>query len=180
RLKPDSRKLIAAALALPGAKGLHVLAPPDMVLHSMTHLFHNEELSHGLRDLSDLDRLLRHFATATAFWDDLVARADELDLARPLYYGLRHTQAILGTPVPAETFVMASRAAPGWPLGNLMEGLWSRALRSPHSLAADRLTPATLFMLYLRAHWLRMPPLLLLRHLGIKALRRGETDPQTP
>lgn len=180
RLKPDSRKLIAAALPLPEARGLHVLAPADMVLHSMTHLFHNEELSHGLRDLSDLDRLLRHFAAAPTFWSELVERADELDLARPLYYGLRHTGAILGTPVPAKTLALASRAAPGWPLRSLMEGLWARALRSPHSLAADRLTPATLFMLYLRAHWLRMPPLLLLRHLGIKAMRRGETDPQTP
>ena len=29
-------------------------------------------------------------------------------------------------------------------------------------------------LLYVRAHWLRMPPLLLAWHLGVKALRRDD------
>jgi hypothetical protein len=37
-----------------------------MVLHSATHLFYDGELNHGLRDLVDLDDLLRHFSGADA------------------------------------------------------------------------------------------------------------------
>ncbi len=172
RLRPDSRRLLAAAHRVPGANGVYVLAPTDVVLHSMTHLFHNEELSHGLRDLSDLDRLLRHFGAAPGFWDALVPRAAELDLRRPLYYGLLCTGSILETPIPQAVWDDARRAAPAGLLRPLMAQLWRWALRSPHGSAAERLTGASRAALYLRAHWLRMPPALLLRHLLVKALRR--------
>jgi len=45
-----------------GYEDLYVLAPADMVLHSATHLFYDGELNHGLRDLVDLDDLLKHSA----------------------------------------------------------------------------------------------------------------------
>lgn len=180
RLKPDGRKLIAAAQPVVGMEGVCVLAPVDMVLHSMTHLLHNEELSHGLRDLSDLDLLLRHFGVVADFWIELVERARELDLARPLHYALQSTHRILATPVPSHTMAAAARAAPGWPLSSLMDALWWRALRSQHKTAAPRWTAAALFLLYVRAHWMRMPPLLLARHLSIKAYKRArpESEPK--
>ena len=80
RLRPDATLLLSAALPVPGWDGVAVLAPTDMVLHSMTHLFHNDELSRGLRDLSDLDLLLRHFAVDATWWRNLVERARTLDL----------------------------------------------------------------------------------------------------
>jgi len=177
RLKPDVAKLFAAArdVAADDA-GLRVLAPADMVLHSMTHLFHNEELSHALRDLSDLDLLLRHFATAAGFWPALIARARELDLARPLYYGLRHVHRLLATPVPTEALTAIAPDGPRWPLSRGMDVLWNRALRPAHASAADRWTAPSLWLLYVRAHWLRMPPPLLARHLAIKAWGRQFGD----
>jgi hypothetical protein len=57
-----------------------------------------------------------------------------------------------------------------------MDGLWRRALRSPHASAADGLTPLALFALYVRAHWLRMPPIALAKHLLIKAFRRDAPE----
>ena len=173
RLKPDAAKLLAAARPVPGVEGVSVLAPTDMVLHSMTHLFHNDDLSHGLRDLSDLDLLLRHFTLTPGFYGELVERARELDLARPLHYGLRCAHRLLGTPVPEHTLVDAAQAAPGWPVSALMDALWWRALRSQHATVAPVFTPVALFLLYLRAHWLRMPPWLLARHLAIKAWQRS-------
>ena len=62
RLKPDSAKLLAASRPIAGEPRLRVLAPVDMVLHSATHLFCNEDVGNGLRDLVDLDSLLREFA----------------------------------------------------------------------------------------------------------------------
>lgn len=183
RLRPDPRLLFAAAVPLAGHPGLQVLAPPDMVLHSMTHLFMNDDMSHALRDLSDLDLLLRHFGGDPGFWPALVGRSIALDLRRPLFYGLRYTTQLLGTPVPATTLAAAAAAGPRGALLPLMDMIWRRVLRSPH---ADALPPghaAALFALYLRGHWLRMPPLLLARHLTIKALRlhergRGATGPE--
>jgi Uncharacterised nucleotidyltransferase len=176
RLRPPSGKLFDAARILPGNEKIFVLAPADLVLHSMAHLFHNEEWSHGLRDLSDLDLLLRHFGTTPGFWQHLVARAVELDLARPLYYGLDQTHGILGTPVPTSTLEATRPFAPPWPLRTLMQRLWSHALRSPHASAAGPLTGVAHFALYVRAHWLRMPPVLLARHLAIKAVTRRRAE----
>ena len=174
RLKPASAKLLAASRPLAEGSGLRVLAPPDMVLHSAAHLFLNEDLGSGLRDLADLDSLLRQFGPRAAFWERLTARARELDLARPLYYALRYAVRILAAPVPAQA-LSASEAArpPAW-LRPVMDALYLRALRPDHSCADDRFTPLARRLLYVRAHWLRMPPLMLARHLTVKALRRQE------
>ena len=172
RLRPPSGKLFEAARPLGGHARMFVLAPADLVLHGMAHLFHNEEWSHGLRDLSDLDLLLRHFGATTGFWEQLVERAHELDLTRPLSHGLRQANRILGTPVPEAPLQAADEFAPRWPLRNLMDRLWSHALRSPHPTAARTATPVAHLVLYARAHWLRMPPLLLARHLAIKFVTR--------
>lgn len=176
RLKPDSAKLSAAAVPLTGKEGLFVFAPADMVLHSATHLFHDGELDQGLRDLVDLDTLLRDFSQQPGFWDMLVERAGELDLKRPLYYALRYTSQILGTPVPSKSLKAAESSKPVAVIDRLMNALFVRALHPDHSSAADRLTPIARWMLYVRSHWLRMPPLLLAYHLMIKALRRRRLE----
>lgn len=176
RLKPDSSKLLAASRRIAQGSPLRLLAPPDMVLHSCAHLFLNEDLTNGLRDLADLDSLLRHFGQDARFWGELTARARELDLARPLYYALRYAERILGTPMPAEVSQASEAGRPPAPLRRLMDGLFLRALRPDHPCAADALTPLARRALYVRAHWLRMPPLLLVRHLTVKALRRQDGD----
>jgi hypothetical protein len=173
RLRPSSVALLQAARPVEGHDRIFVLAPTDLVLHSMAHLFHNEEWSHGLRDLSDLDLLLRRFGAAPDFWQQLIDRARELELERPLYYGLHQAHSILGTPVPAAALQTSRRSAPPWPLRPAMKCLWSQALRSPHPSVTGPMAAVAQFALYVRAHWLRMPPALLARHLAIKALTRG-------
>jgi hypothetical protein len=181
RLKPRSDLLLTGARPIDALPHFAVLGPTDMVLHSMVHLFHNDDLSHSLRDLSDLDLLLRHFGRGPAFWADLVARARELDLARPLFYGLRYTSLLLATPVPRDTLAAVSADGPGPRLTRLMDALWSRALRPQHATAADAYSSSAAFALYVRAHWLRMPPALLVRHLTVKALKlHEEPAPATP
>ena len=180
RLKPDSAKLLAASRPLAEGQGLRVLAPPDMVLHSAVHLFFNEELSSGLRDLADLDSLLSDFGRVAGFWEELGARAQELDLARPLYYALRYASRMLDTPVPEQALRAGEIGRPPALLRRTMDGLFLRALRPAHPSAADPLTPFARQALYVRAHWLRMPPLLLARHLTIKAFRRHEDRSPEP
>lgn len=169
-LHPDPDKLRAAAQPVAGSQNLMVFAPVDMVLHSATHLFHDGELEHGLRDLLDIDSLLRHFSTLPSFWHDLVERATELELMRPLFYTLRYAVMLLHSPIPAGTLAAARSGSPGRVALAWSDALFSRALMPPHPSCSDRLTFVARNMLYIRANWLRMPPLLLSRHLLHKAL----------
>ena len=176
----DGQALLARIRPLVGVDGqavnsgqLFVLDPLDMVLHSAAHLFQEGEFDHGLRDLLDLDDLLRHFASADPqFWPALLSRADALRLQVPLHHALHHVQRLFGTAAPAalQDRVRAlqpnalSRAAMGWLLG--------RALRPMHPSCEQPFTGLARTLLYLRAHWLRMPLHLLLPHLARKAWMR--------
>ncbi len=172
RLRPDSRLLLEKALPVDGYPGVYMLCPADMVLHSMSHLLNNEEMTHGLRDLSDLDLLLRHHGQQPGFWDELLERSRQLGLQRMLYYGLEHTHRILGTPIPqALSKQAAAIGAPPRGVAALMNAVWSRALCCLHSTAKRPGTDLAQFVVFIRAHWLRMPMPLLLFHLGMKVWR---------
>jgi len=177
RLRPQPEKLLAASRPL-GEGPFRVFAPEDLVLHSAAHLFQDGDFAGGLRDLIDQDDLLRHFGREAGFWDRLVPRAKELELSRPLYYALRFTQQLLGTPVPAPVLRAARCGAPDWPVGPLMDALVSRALRPEEFDRPQRLDDLARWMLYFRSHWLRMPPHLLLAHLVRKAFRRWYEEDQ--
>lgn len=167
-LKPSSAALLAAAQPVPGHSGLRVLAPSDMVLHSATHLFYNEEFSHGLRDMSDLDLLLRHFMQADDFWITLLARARELGLIRPLHYCLRYCTQLFATPIPQAVLTEVQGLSKA---SAFMDKLWLKVLGSLHPTARDQGAAIAAQLLYLRAHWHRMPPWLLVYHLCAKSLR---------
>lgn len=166
---PDPAKLRAAACPVEGYSDLQVLGPIDMVLHSATHLFYEAELDHGLRDLVDLDSLLRQFGALPLFWSGVVGRAQELELTRPLFYALRYTASVLHTPIPAEVMHSARVGAPSRLTLALMDRIFQRIFSAPHPLHAGLRSFVTRQMLYVRGHWLRMPPLMLARHLLHKA-----------
>jgi len=172
RFKPDASLLLANARALSGT-GLAVLAPTDMVLHAMTHLFAGSEMPDALRELVDIQDLLRHFGAHEAgFWERFWPRAVQLDLARPAFYGLRYAKQLLDAPIPAEVLRASQSARPPAPVLWLMDRLVPRALFPQHP---DRHSHATSFarsLLFVRVHWLRMPPPMLARHLSYKFWRR--------
>lgn len=179
RLRPDPAKLRAAAVALAPQAGLpplRVLAPADMVLHSAVHLFYDGEFDHGLRDLLDLHRLLTRFGATPGFWDTLAARAAALELGRPLFYALRYCARLLHTAVPEPVQAACRPAGPGAPLLGLMDALFLRALLPNHRSCADRFSASARFLLYIRGNWLRMPPMLLTRHLFHKAFISPRKD----
>lgn len=169
RYHPDSSKLRSRAVAVDGLPGIHVLAAEDRILHSATHLFHDGELPHGLRDLTDLDLLLRGAGVDRDFWLRLTARADELQLGRSLFYALRYLRHFLDTPVPDSVMSALEAAAPNRVTLALMDRIFTRVLAPDHASCADAFTPAARLAAFVRAHWLRMPPHLLIPHLFHKA-----------
>lgn len=169
RYHPDSTKLRRRAVAVDGLPGIHVLSVEDRILHSATHLFHDGELAHGLRDLTDLDLLLRDAAQDRDFWRRLTARAAELELGRPLFYALRYVQHFLDTPVPDDALAALQDVAPGRLTRTLMDAVFTRVLAPAHASCEDAFTPLARLAAFVRAHWLRMPAHLLLPHLFHKA-----------
>jgi hypothetical protein len=179
RLHPDPALLVGDMVPV-GQGRMHVLAPKDMVLHAAAHLFYDGDFDRRLRDLYDLDRMLVHFGSDPGFWKTLVRRAEVLNLTIPLFYTLRYCSALLGTPVPAEAIASSKHGAPSYLSVRLMDSLLPRAIMPRNADHPSRVTSLAAFLLYLRSHWLRMPPLLLLRHLLRKAFKRFSAENSAP
>ena len=175
-IAPRSSRLRVAmapifSAAVPIRSGVRMLSPPDLVLHSAVHLFHDGEVAGSLRDLVDLDWLLRRFDNHE-FWHALVPRAIGLGLGRPLYYGLRYARRILATPIPDAVLRASEVMRPPAPVLAFMDFAVPHAL-IPATSGITRLAARfSWFCLYVRSHWLRMSTLPLLGHLTRKLARR--------
>jgi Uncharacterised nucleotidyltransferase len=161
RPTPDADALIANAVPLQNE--LRVLAPADMIVHAAAHLFADGDLAGGMRNLWDIDRLLREFGDVPAFWFDLGARADQHALGSAVARAARQASALYDTPIP-ETWRRWDSADPLFARRIVARDGWGRATR-----------PVTRLGFYLRSHALRMPPGMLARHLWTK-WRRGSGD----
>jgi len=169
-LKPDSELLIQQRQSIQLDQGSYcVLSPIDMVLHSATHLFHEGELDKGLRDLMDLDLLLKHFGKESDFWGAIVPRAERLQLTLPLFYTVRYCKTLLHTPVPKKVQAALQELHGGRWINRLMDGLFHRALLPEHKSCQQKLTSIARYLLFIRGHYLRMPMRLLIPHLFRKA-----------
>jgi hypothetical protein len=169
RLKPNPDQLWSQARQL-GRSCFYVLAPTDMVLHSSAHLFHDGDLNRSLRELIDVRDLLGYFGVNGDFWRGLVSRARTLELGRPLFYALRYCRRLLHSDIPKEVKTAAAAFAPPAPVLGAMDRLVPRAL-APREMPGPPEHLAGI-LLYMRSHWLRMPPRLLLTHLTRQAVAR--------
>ena len=155
RPTPDAEGLVADSLVLPD--GLRMLNQEDILVHAAAHLLADGDMAGGLRNLWDIDRLLREFGADAGYWERLSARAEHHQLAGPVRRAARLAASLYGTPVP-----------PGWTGGSAADAWFKRRL-----LARDgwgrQTRPVTRFGAYVRGHWMRMPPLMLARHLIRKA-----------
>jgi len=122
-----------------------------------------------LRDLVDIDRLLRSLGQTEGFWQVLQRDAIGNDLAQPVALGLHLAQRMLGTPVPSEVLLALESASERPP--SVLLNLFARALTpSPDGDAAQAPGAALAnWLLYVRSHVLRMPLRLVVPHLLRKA-----------
>jgi hypothetical protein len=178
RLKPPAQLLLERVRAIPGSP-YSVLSPIDMTLHAMTHLFNGGEMEAGLRELLDVADLLAHFgATEEGFWADFWPRAAELGLGRPAYYGLRYVAQWFDTPVPEGVLRASEAAAPPAPVRHVMDQVVAAALFPDHPDKPSLVRRLVRFTTLARSHWVRMPPLMLAKHLEHKVKIRllGEKE----
>lgn len=173
RVRPDASQLFDRAVPL-GDGPVRVLSAEDRIIHSAVHLLHNGEFEQGLRDLSDLDLLIRQYSQEPGFWGRLTGNAKSLGLERALFYALRYVPLFYQTPIPdSVTRQLRDSGPPSYGL-KCMDALFLRALMPDHSSCDDYSSGFSRWALFIRGHWLRMPATLLLRHLLKKAYVRWE------
>ena len=164
----DPEKLFSSLVEI--RENIFVLTPVDMVIHSAAHLFHEGEFKHGLRDLWDLDRLLRYFGESESeFWDRLLPRARELNLSESLFYALRYSAYFFETPLSNPIISAADSLKPRKLVVQLMDFFFTRVFFPDHPSCRRNCYEMTAFCLYIRSHYLRMPMYLLIPHLARKA-----------
>jgi hypothetical protein len=163
--KPDAQAMLDNAVRLDN--GLYVMAPADMVLHSIAHLFADGDLAGGLRNLWDINLLLRHFSEVDEeFWAELESRARIHGLSNILARGLRLAVRIYGT--PGDNINAGETQFP--------DAFYVRRLLARDGYGRET-RKLTRFAFYVRSHWLRMPPVMLARHLWTK-WRKGGKQPK--
>ena len=135
-----------------------------MVVHSAAHLFADGDLAGGLRNLWDIDQLLRAFVTGDLdYWPKLYNRAKRHGLLPAVKRACRLANDLYGTPIPA-AWRVRNRADSLFRARLLARNGWGQATR-----------PGLRFAFYVRSHWLRMPPAMLARHLWTKWRKKKST-----
>jgi hypothetical protein len=171
RLHPNPELLFESARWIENSN-LWILSPEDMVLHSAAHLFQDSELTGDLRNFLDLNDLFKYFGShKNGFWALLISRGKTMNLSRPLFYALRYCSKMLGTQIPDLAMQESESAAPLKPVLKLMDELVNTALFPSELLPQTGKASLARWCLYARAHYLKMPPILLFYHLLQKAMR---------
>jgi Uncharacterised nucleotidyltransferase len=179
RPKPDMAAMIEDRVPL--ADGLFTLSPPDMIVHAAAHLFADGDLAGGLRNLWDIDRLLREFGERDPdFRPALRDRAASHGLLPAVDRAVRLAHHLYATPVnwcQAPISKALNNKAGAGEIGarhplTALDALYLRRLLARDGWGRAR-RPATRLAFYIRSHMLRMPPLMLARHLWVKARRRS-------
>jgi hypothetical protein len=155
RPTPNAAALIRDSEVL--ENGLHILLPADIICHAAAHMLADGDLAGGLRNLWDIDRLVREFSEQDGFWSRLEERAALHQLSKPVSRALRLSEAIYATPVDG------SLAGPA----RIGDALYRRRLLARNGWGQET-RKVLRFAFYIRSHWLRMPPLMLARHLWTK------------
>ena len=139
-----------------GGYSLHILSPNDRICHAAAHLLADGDLQGGLRNLWDIHCLISELPDAPHIFSTLEARAAHHGLAAPLRRAARLAAHLYGTVIP-----------PGWrPLDRFDRALLRRLL-ARNGWGQEKRKFLRLGF-YIRSHWLRMPPLMLARHLWTK------------
>ena len=158
RPTPDALSMLEDGRALDGdMAGLSVFSPQDMVCHCAAHLIADGDLTGGMRNLWDMHCLLSEFAQEDEdFWPKLQLRAQHHQLWGPVFCAARLAWQIYGTIIPS-----------GWQIRGNADVFYIRRLLARDQWGRGKY-PLSRLGFYIRSHLLRMPPIMLARHLWAK------------
>jgi len=169
---PNADLLLNQSIRLLDHEGIKSLSPVDRIIHSATHLFYDGELEHGCRDIVDLFSLINEYLQQGETIANLIERANELGLQKPVFYALRYVSQTLKFSVSEEDIEKFDNNIPSGLMLSMMDFLFIRALMPDHISCNDFWTGLARWLLYIRSHWLRMPIYQLIPHLFRKSYKR--------
>ncbi|MCG5495347.1 nucleotidyltransferase family protein [Ectothiorhodospira variabilis] len=177
----DPERLLEAAQPVEGMNCLHLPAPRHLVLHAIVHLFSETDWDRGLRDLYDIHTLIEHYQTqyGPAFFDELLEEAEALGVGWLMEPAIWCCQNRFRTQVPDGVRGRLRDHAARLPARWLGHRMFHHALNGRIS-ATPRTDALARSFVFLRGHWLKMPPLLLARHLFYKAFLAPREDDEGP
>lgn len=163
--RPTPHALMMLDDAIKLESGLYIMSPEDMACHCAAHLMADGDLAGGLRNLWDMHCLLSHFASEYPdFWSDLTNRAKLHQLNDAVRHSAHHAHILYGTDIPAE-----------YKASMFLDRAIQRRLLARDGYGRET-REFTRQAFYVRSHWLRMPPLMLAKHLWTK-WRKGGAGP---
>lgn len=168
RISVDVQSMLDAIVPIAGEGNWFRLKNEDLVLHAASHLLLNAEFDRGLRDLWDIDLLVRHFSAGVGnFGHSVLQRADQVGLGRVVRQAFTLCDRFFGTPLPSQAlsehgFVMS---------------LLGAAIGTRHPDTRPYWQPLADRLLLCRELNFRLPPHLLARHLWHKATKSLRAEP---
>ncbi len=174
---PIDADLLLARLRPSKWPAWQVLHPVDQVLHSAAHLFHDSDCRDRLRDLVDLDGLMRHFGREPGFWSALPDRARELGLGESMAMASHYCAVWLGTPIPPDVQAQLRDSGPRRGRRAALQAIFTPLLTPTEPDAGPSMAQAAAArMLLVKYHLWRLPLRLLVPHawhkLRTRPLRR--------
>lgn len=154
---PDAEAMMGATISA-SLERLSTFSPEDMTLHCVAHLFADGDLAGGLRNLWDFHCLVSEFSSTKAdYWDLLDSRSMLHQLAPHLDIAMRLSHRLYGTDIQ------------GYNLGvqRISTEFYIRRLTARNG-RGQKTRKFTRLVFYIRSHWLRMPPMMLAKHLWTK------------
>lgn len=149
--------------------GVYTLSDTYQIIHSFTHLFSEGEFDNAYRDMFDLYYLFEGI-TDDEFYDRLIADSESLNVTRFLFYCVRYLQELFDYQFPNIFLQTLSKYEPRKSQMLIMDECYGRALLPQHPAFQDKFTGLAKSILFVRAHWLKMPVKILIPHLFHKAV----------
>ena len=148
--------------------GLRVLSPPAATLHSIVHLFTNEDFSNGFRDLVDLYLLMEEYGDES-YWRELLSLAKRTGFIPELVFAIVSLQLVLEYQVPENVWTELDENARKRARGFWAAHIFRRSVRPHHRMVCGPAESGAILLTYLRGHWIKMPFPVLVGHLSVKA-----------
>lgn len=144
-----------------------VLEDAATVLHSIIHLFMNEDFTNAFRDMLDLHLLFDELGNDD-FWRDLNELAYTSGFHKELYYCLVLRQRLFHSSNPEILTNLNVRFKNATSTFFIHQVLY-HGLTPQHYLLDRFHNKLARFVIFIRGHWIKMPLPILLKHLTIKS-----------
>ncbi|TRY29562.1 nucleotidyltransferase family protein [Aliiglaciecola sp. M165] len=167
--------------------GCFVLDPVATVMHSIIHMFANEDSSSWMRDLYDIYLLIEEYSD-DKFWKQLSLLAKKTDFGFEFVCCMRVLEHYTGFDVPQSADDYCQQIA----LSNIQEWFIRNAVIPAvvpeHELTLGRQQAWGKRWVYFRGHWIKMPFTVLIKHFVVKSflsirdkiMGKHHFDPQLP